>query len=334
MVANENNPKINPCKSKRPNFFIVGAPKCGTTSLSVYLSKHPDVFFAKPKEPLFFGSDLKHAWRLCTQDEYFRCFRGVNDERVVGEGTVWYLYSRNAAQEIRTFSPSARIIIMLRNPVDMIHSLYHQFRVTCNESLERFEDAIAAQERRAAGIDVPANAHFPAGLQYYDVGRYAHQVERYLEIFGRDAVHVIQFEDFIKDTEGVFRQTLDFLALDTTFRPEFTRENPTRTVIFPRLNQWIRKPPAMLTGVKNYLPPGMPRDHLKNAYQNVRSLLLHRLNRRQERMKPSDAIRQRIIRALERDIRRLEDVLGTDLSHWLAPVDLKPVDHIRPSSSS
>jgi hypothetical protein len=304
-------------KFKTPNFFLVGAPKCGTTSMSVYLSKHPQVCFASPKEPLYFGSDLDHAWRIRSLDAYRGHFSAWAEQTAVGEGTVWYLYSRNAAQEIKAFSPEARIIVMLRNPVDMLHSLFLQFRVTCNESIPRFEDALAAQHRRVAGIDVPPEAHFPGGLQYYAIARYAEQLERYFRAFGRQAVLVILFEDFVANTADVFRRVLEHLNLETSFVPEFTHENASREVLHPRLNRWIRKPPNVISGLSNRIPPGPPRDHLKRIYGNVRSLLLYRLSQHQKRTRPPLAVRQRIIDALGNDIHRLETLLEVDLGHWL-----------------
>src|SRR5438093_1590857 len=109
-----------------PTFFIVGAPRCGTTALYTYLRQHPDLFLPENKEPHFFGSDLYHPGFVRNLDEYLSLFLEAGNKKRAGEASVWYLYSRNAAAEIMAFCPSARIIAMLRNPVDMMYSNYCQ----------------------------------------------------------------------------------------------------------------------------------------------------------------------------------------------------------------
>src|SRR5438034_3527344 len=110
---------------KIPGFFIVGAPKCGTTAMNDYLAGHPDIFMAK-KEIHYFGSDLEIKQKKLSGEEYLDFFKEGEHKYIVGESSVWYLYSKNAAAEIKAFSPGAKIIIMLRNPVDMLPSLHSQ----------------------------------------------------------------------------------------------------------------------------------------------------------------------------------------------------------------
>ena len=93
-----------------PNFFIVGAPKCGTTALHAYLSQHPDVFMSDPKEPHYFGSDLDFRYRRRPSDAQYRSyFAGAGDRRRIGEASVWYLYSECAADEIGRASCRERV---------------------------------------------------------------------------------------------------------------------------------------------------------------------------------------------------------------------------------
>ncbi|NLF38083.1 sulfotransferase, partial [bacterium] len=102
-----------------PDFFIVGAPKSGTTALHAYLGRHPSIFVPARKEPHFFGSDIVSPAFVRDRDAYLSLFAGATTEARVGEASIWYLYSKRAAREIKEFNPDARIIIMLRNPVDM-----------------------------------------------------------------------------------------------------------------------------------------------------------------------------------------------------------------------
>src|SRR5262249_53369576 len=126
----------------KPNFFIVGAPRCATTSMYTYLKQHPQIHLSLLKEPLFFATDLT-IQPLAVTDEasYLGLFADAGDARRIGEGSVFYLLSKRAAEEIKRFSPRAKIIIMLRNPIDMMHSLHALYLRTGNEDLD-FEEAI------------------------------------------------------------------------------------------------------------------------------------------------------------------------------------------------
>ncbi|MFQ5570582.1 MAG: sulfotransferase, partial [Rhodothermales bacterium] len=113
----------------RPDFFIVGAPKCGTTAMFRYLQEHPEIYLPK-KEFHHFGSDLRppnYQGRNRDRAVYLSLFAGVTTEKRIGEASVWYLYSKKAAREIKAFAPEADVIIMLRNPVEMMYSLYSLF---------------------------------------------------------------------------------------------------------------------------------------------------------------------------------------------------------------
>jgi hypothetical protein len=111
---------------RKPDFFIVGAPRSGTSSMMNYLEEHPDIFMARPPgdEPHFFGTDLSAPWSIADERSYLSLFDDAKDEIRAGEKSVSYLYSKRAAVEIKEFQPSAKIIIMLRNPVDVIYSIH------------------------------------------------------------------------------------------------------------------------------------------------------------------------------------------------------------------
>ena len=147
VVAGQTSATFSP--RHRPDLFLVGAPKCGTTAFSDYLSQHPDIFMAR-KEMHFFGADLRFAPHFYRRDEaeYLAQFAARNNQRRVGEASVWHLFSKTAAAEIKAFSPEARIIVMLREPVEMMYSLFHYFRFDGNENLPTFEAALNAELSR------------------------------------------------------------------------------------------------------------------------------------------------------------------------------------------
>ena len=184
----------------KPNFFIVGAPKCGTTSLHEYLQRHPDVFMPFYKEPHYFGSDLEGSRfrQFRGQPErYLKLFRDARGEQRIGESSPWYLSSRRAAEEIHAYEPQAKIIIMLRNPVDMMYSMWSQFRYSGNEQIETFEAALEAEPERRRGERIRRAAHCISGLYYRDMARFSEQVGRYFELFGRErrqGCHIRRFQ--------------------------------------------------------------------------------------------------------------------------------------------
>ncbi|HZV34408.1 MAG TPA: sulfotransferase domain-containing protein, partial [Verrucomicrobiae bacterium] len=121
---------------RKPNFFLVGAPKCGTTAMAQYLAMRPDIFMAR-KEMHTFGKDLHFGHQFYRRDlqAYLAEFEGWGDQPRAGEASVWYLFSKTAAEEIKAFNPDAQIIIMLRDPVEMLHSMYYTFLWDGNEHL-------------------------------------------------------------------------------------------------------------------------------------------------------------------------------------------------------
>src|SRR5690349_13337870 len=135
---------------KRPDFFLVGAPKCGTSLMDTYLARHPDVFMCS-KEPHYFGADLAFNNPPRSLENYLSLFEGSDAAKRVGDSSVWYLWSRTAAAEIKEFAPEASILVMLRNPVSMMHSLHSHLLYTADENIASFEQALAAEPDRREG---------------------------------------------------------------------------------------------------------------------------------------------------------------------------------------
>mgnify|MGYP006274071187 FL=1 len=109
-----------------PDFFIIGAPKCGTTALFKYLEDNPDIFLPPVKEPDFFATDMNMANDIKTAEEYTALFDKASSKLKTGEASVWYLYSKQAVSEIIRLKPDAKFIAMVRNPVEMFQSLHAQ----------------------------------------------------------------------------------------------------------------------------------------------------------------------------------------------------------------
>jgi len=212
-----------------------------------YLSSHPDFFMGR-KEMHFFGSDLRFGRGFYRRSlaGYLREFEGWNGQLRIGEASVWYLFSTQAAAEIKAFNPEARILIMLRDPVEMLHSLYCYFLYDGNEFLPSFAEALAAEPERKAGRRLARRSYFPQGLAYRETVRYAAQVARYYEVFGRERVRVVLYDDFAADPARVCRETVEFLGLDPArLGPHFEVVNGARSVRSPMFqavlgDPWVR----------------------------------------------------------------------------------------------
>jgi hypothetical protein len=296
-------------QTRRPDFFIVGAPKSGTTAWNAYLRQHPEIYIPKRKELHYFGADLEFTRPRISEDEYMKHFLGAEDEKRVGEASVWYLYSANAASEIKSFSPTAQIIIMLRNPVDMLHSLHGQFLYEGDEDIADFGEAIEAEEDRRQGRCIPKGSWFPEGLLYTQVGSYSEQVARYLRIFGRDRVHVVLFDEIQQDIGAAFRKTLSFLEVDNGFRLDFRLINPYKEVRSGLWRDILHNPPGWLRSLTRTIVPRPIRSRLGRFGKRLNTAYLPR--------KPLDpSVRRKLHAMLAEDVERLSTFIGGDLSSW------------------
>lgn len=292
-----------------PNLFIVGAPKCGTTALYQYLRQHPEVFMSAVKEPHFFGSDLQSTKFIRDRSEYAALFSEASGYQFVGEASVYYLYSKHAAEEIHASNPSASIIIMLRNPVDMVYSLHSQAVSSGNETIVDFAEALRAEAERSRGRGIPDIADFPQGLLYCDIARYAQQVNRYLDIFGPDSVKIILFDDFVRHPEQVFRETLEFVGVaDTTFQPTFEKVNPNRRLRSVALEHFLKRRTTLRQALKRAAPTVY--STLYSMFQRMNAVLAKR------NTMPAH-LRAELCEQFTPEAQELSRIIGHDLTAWL-----------------
>lgn len=293
---------------RKPDFFIVGAPKCGTLSMSQYLGQHPEVFMTHVKEPYFFGPDLGRDSPYRDRDLYLSLFSAARDEKRVGEASVRYLYSERAAEEIKEFDPRARIIVMLRDPVEMLYSMHGHLLFHGTEDIADFGAALEAEEDRKRGLRVPEGVSFIRRLFYRESARISPNLERYFRVFGRENVHIVVFDDFRADTTGEYERTLRFLGVDPDFRPEFHIANLNRQARSKALRMLLRDPPRPVRRLARALPTPARR-RLGEG--------LERYNTRRGRRAPMDAeLSERLRAEFAPEVERLGDLLGRDLSHW------------------
>lgn len=189
-----------------PNFFIVGAPRSGTTSLYNYLKCVPGIYMPPVKELNYFAQGVSVRYRrkpslrvrryspVRDQTDYLKLFENVKDEIAVGDATASYLSDPEAAGRIKAAVPEARIIMILRDPVERVYSHY-------------LLDARAGWQR--APFEEAARTEL-----YLEPSMYAKQAQRYLNVFGPDHIKILIFEEFIQDPRKAVREVLTFLGVN------------------------------------------------------------------------------------------------------------------------
>jgi hypothetical protein len=296
---------------RRPDFFIVGAPKCGTTAMQDYLGQHPEIFMPDMKEAHFFGADLDAPVYLRDEKKYLALFAKARDEKRIGEASVFYLYSKQAAREIKAFAPDASIIVMLRNPVEMIYSLHSQRLYNGNEDIEDFEAALDAEEDRKRGLRLPKDRHLLAGLFYRDVAKYSDQLQRYIDVFGREQIKVIIFDEFKRGTAQVYKDTCQFLGVAPTFNPTIRVINGNKGVRSITYRNIIFRP-SMLRKVARRVIPDTPRRRIIRV--------LERVNLKYEERPPMNPeLKRRLKEEFRPEVEKLSKLLDCDLTYWSRP---------------
>jgi hypothetical protein len=297
----------------KPNFFIVGAPKCGTTALYAYLRHHPNIFMSAVKEPHFFAKDLGTYPRIKTLEDYTRLFDGSTEQHLrVGEASVYYLRSEVAPANIHAFNPEAKVVAMFRNPVEMVHSFHSQLLDWSEENEPDFETAWRLQERRRRGLDLPPRSRGAFLVQYEEVARFGSQTKRLLSIFPRDQVKLILYDDFTASPAAVYQDTLDFLGVPHDGRTEFPRINENKRARIAWLRRLYRKPPTVLRDVVRGLKQAGGAEEITELQKKIVEL-----NTVKERRPPlSPELRGELVETFREEVALLSRLLNRDLSHW------------------
>ncbi|WP_457637194.1 sulfotransferase family protein [Oceanithermus sp.] len=295
---------------KKPNFFILGAPKCGTTSLAAWLGEHPNVFISPIKEPNFFNSDLnKHV--ISDWHQYMKLYNGATEKHTaIGEASTTYLYSRVAVSNIEQNFPGSRYIAMIRNPVEMAYSLHEQEVFAGHENILDFERAWEMSPERRHGQNVSPTCSEPTWLDYQRVCALGEQLERLYSSVPKERIHVVVLDDLKKDPRTEYLKVLDFLGLPDDGRGLFTTYNPSkgvRSLIVSRTISMAEKYAKIAKhrlGI-SHIPTGIL-TYIKNLNKNERP-----------RPRLSNKTRQKLILYYKYDINKLSTLLNRDFSNWM-----------------
>ena len=300
----------------RSTFFIVGAPRCGTTSLSKILARHPEVCFSKPKETWFFVRPVKSLSRDYLERAFVQQFfpHLAGHHRVLGEGSVSLLYSPEGIERVLAFDPDARFIVMVRNPIDQVYSYHARALYMTDETVTDFAQAWDLQAERAQGRRVPSRCRDPRLLLYGEIGSLGKYVEKLFATVGRDRCHVVVFDDFVRDTGTVYADLCAFLGVVDDGRRDFPKKNDNKEFRQGFLQTVLMNPPALLIGALAVAGGGY--GAAMRRTRPLRKWIKKRNTYRAHRPPLSETMRAQLRDYFRDDIGKLAGLLGRDLSHW------------------
>jgi hypothetical protein len=311
-----------------PNFFIVGAPKAGSTSLYYYLGEHPQIYMSPIKEPCFFATEIKpdnfieefrgpaqrslqvleeyldgpmtdrrFSGLILERKQYLKLFRNVRDEQAIGEASVCYLWSTEAARNIREEIPGAKIIMVLRDPADRAFSQYLH-AITNGLFDGSFREMLQASL-------TSAGSKFGILHPFLELGMYYRQVKRYQDLFPAESLKICFFEDYQRHQESFVKDIFRFLQVDPGFSPDFSKKHLQPQVArFRAIGRFLER--HRLKETVRHLVPQTFRPFLRSLYYRQHRYFI---------LEPED--RKTLIEHYSADICRLQQLVGRDLSSWM-----------------
>ena len=306
---------------KIPNFLVIGAAKSGTTSLYQYLKQHPQIYMSPRKELKFFAlegespnfrgpGDEPHNCNAITDIETYQSyFQGVVNETAIGEASPRYIYIPKAAERIKYHIPNAKMIAILRNPVDRAYSSFmHQVRKG-RESLS-FAQALLEEDKRIENNWAPL-------WHYKQMGFYYTQLKRYFDLFESRQIKIYLYEDLETNSTSVVKEIFRFLEVDDTFIPDNTSiiynkggvpKNNALHELDNALHELVHRQNLIKSALKPFLPSKLRKFIKKTFKQNLQNL---------EKPKLPFDIRRQLTQEYRADITKLQDLIQRDLSTWI-----------------
>jgi len=296
-----------------PNFLIIGAARSGTTALCNTLGQHPDIYISSLKEPHFLafcgdklafrgpGDDVLINREAVTDFEAYQgLFSGVRGEAAIGEGSVSTLYyHQRTIDNIRRFTPNAKLIVILRNPIQRAFSSFLYMMAHGHEPLHDFERALDEEQQR-----ISDNWHHI--WHYTRMGLYAGQFAPFLDAFGEDRIKVVLFEDLKSAPTETVENLFRFLSVNPKFEADSSTQVNRSGIPRSRLLQHV-------------LYRVSERQRVKRALKAIVPLKVREWVRRTNLSHPSmpSSAQPRLNAIFEQDVLQLQELLNRDLSHWL-----------------
>jgi sulfotransferase family protein len=289
-----------------PNFLIIGTMKSGTTALYYYLEQHPQIYMSPVKEPNFFCSGGQEGWEsksVTRIQAYQHLFKDVSDEKAIGEASHCYLYEPQAVARIQQHLPDAKLVAILRNPVDRAYSHFLHMVRNGTEPLTDFVQALQEEE---------TGAYQNRSTQdYVGRGRYYGQLKRYFDTFDRKQLKIYLYEDLTNAPINTLQDTFRFLGVDDSFVPDVSlRRNVSGYPRHKTLDKFLSRPSSVKEALKVYLPARL-RWRLSKAFDDLKTRNL----KKPPAVQPE--IRRQLVGVYREDILQVQELIQRDLSGWL-----------------
>jgi len=309
---------------KKPNFFVVGAAKSGTTTLSNWLDSHPEVYISPIKEPNFFSTDIDislfepfykkntffadtayfsnrplkkvHLSFIRSNENYNALFEDVLEEKAIGECSTSYLYSELAAENIKKYQPDAKIIIILRNPVSRAFSHY-LMALRFGYTSKKFLEEIEIDRKRL-------NKGWGISRLYIELGMYSEQIKRYYNHFAPDKILILLNEELNNNTLQTFNKVCDFLNVSKINHIQLNRYNEANIPKMPVFNRLVSR-----SGLK-FIVQKLVSDKFKDQ-------VLKLLFSKSDVPVISKSEKEFLLKIYKPDIISTSEIIGRDLNHWL-----------------
>jgi hypothetical protein len=237
-------------------------------------------------------------------EDYLELFPRNASEKYLGEASTTYLYSDTAAEEIYKFNPDSKIIVILRNPIDLLHSWYYYIKFRSEETAETFAEALRLEgPRKDDPTLVPNSVQFRRRVYYMEMVEFDKQIERYYDFFGKDNVFIIVNKDMQENIRKVYADLLNFLDIEHLY-PDFEKYKENRV---PRNSALKRIIDNYLYWLKKY--------HQKGAGQKsaLKSIYTFLISRKEKRPPLSEDLRDKLSRDLKPMVNNTSDLIGKDL---------------------
>lgn len=307
-------------EKQKPNFLIIGSQKCGTTSIHHYLSQHPEIYMSKVKEPNYFCSQVPHKstpyskrknglinrlYKIAESDvssyeEYLNLFSGAKNEKIRGESSAAYIESSNIGKEIHKCLPNVKMLLIIRNPADRAFSHFLQnYRYGAEKSFD-FKKALSKEKYRAKYFYRHQYIY-----NYFERGLYYKKIKSYLDIFDKKQILIILYENFKLSPHKTLKEVFDFLEVNNSFQANITSKHNITGV--PKNKAAYKVLGDIYANFFRNKPLSLNIDLLKPIVNNFALTPAPTLE---------NETREELLSRYNNDIKKLEGLIGQDLSIW------------------
>ena len=292
----------------KPNFFIPGAAKSGTTSLHELLDTHPDISMSKEKEPVYWNNKLFNEFENLEISRYLNLFE--QEVKIKGESTTSYMYYDNFIKNVKdNFHQPPKFIFILRNPIDRYISHYNWLKGLGKE--KRRIDKIIEEERY---LDFKEYNDYPK--QYYQFGLYYKWISRFIENFGKENIKIVTFEKLISERLNILNSCYEFLGVSKMDNVNFIKSNKTNKVVFPSMYHFLRKSSIgkmKYTSISKYFLPKKIRTKIKSL---MKIAIKNWISIESKKEILSDKQRKNLRDKYFEDVMSLKNKLNYEFSEW------------------